>query len=116
MTINRDLPNDHQWFGLENLACIQSTSRPILLTAMKQTVRLGKIFSDIMAEIFSPKRSSPSNTSLVQRLDGMSMRLSHWLSELPVSLQWLPTTSQTQRLENHVVMLQYVIPGYEIDG
>lgn len=110
MTTISDLPNDHQWFGLENLALVQSKSRPILLAAMKQTIRLSNIFQDIMAEIFSPKRSSPSKTSLVQRLDSMNMRLAHWLSELPVSLQWLPTASPNRKFENHVVMLQYVFP------
>ncbi|EXJ78727.1 hypothetical protein A1O1_09129 [Capronia coronata CBS 617.96] len=105
-----NFPPDHEWFGLKEIAAKTTSSdpprKPQLTNALKYSVMLGKIFQDIMAEVFAPRKFEEGGSGLIYRLGQLNLRLSRWYNGLDEPLQWSQWTSQGKELENYVVVLQ----------
>lgn len=68
-------------------------------------VRLGEIFQDIMAAIFSPKAQS-DRSSVLNNVDKFNLRLSQWHSQLPDHLQWSQWSLTKDHIGHHIFILQ----------
>ncbi|EXJ86750.1 hypothetical protein A1O3_03704 [Capronia epimyces CBS 606.96] len=107
---DNNFPPDHEWFGLKEIAAKTASSdtprKPQLTNALKYSVMLGKIFQDIMAEVFAPRKFEEGGSALIYRLGQLNLSLSRWYNGIDEPLQWSQWTSQGKELENHVVVLQ----------
>lgn len=64
--------------------------RPQLTLALRYMVLLGKIFQDIMSDIFSQPRTGTKQISeavKLAKLGELNLRLNRWQAELPGFLQ-----------------------------
>lgn len=103
-----DFPSDHTWFGFSEIASQYASSdpqKPQLIQALKHMVLLGKIFQDMMADIFSQSRSGQRNDARrLNKLGELNVRLNRWHTSLPDGLQWSPW-STTKNIRSHVLVL-----------
>ncbi|KAH7109091.1 fungal-specific transcription factor domain-containing protein [Dendryphion nanum] len=87
-----DFPSNHAWFGLSEIASQNAgpdLQKPQFTSALKHIVLLGKIFQDMMADIFSSARNTQRNENhRLNRLGDLNVRLNKWQTSLPDSLQW----------------------------
>jgi hypothetical protein len=103
-----DFPSDHNWFGFSEIASQYASSdpqKPQLIQALKHMVLLGKIFQDMMADIFSQSRASQRNEAhRLNKLGDLNVKLNRWHTSLPDGLQW-SQWSTTKNTRTHVLVL-----------
>ncbi|KAF2259043.1 hypothetical protein CC78DRAFT_83858 [Lojkania enalia] len=89
-TVELPDPEERTSFGMPELVFQYTTKpqKPQLFLGFQYIALLGKIFQDMMTEIFSRKNHTRSNSILLSRLDQLNIRLSQWQKDLPESLQW----------------------------
>ncbi|OAL45864.1 PLP-dependent transferase [Pyrenochaeta sp. DS3sAY3a] len=103
-----DFPSDHTWFGLSEIASKHARfdlPKPQLTAALKHMVFLGKIFQDMMVDIFSSTRNKHRTESYrLNRLGDLNLQLSKWQTALPEGLQW-SQWSPNKTIHSHVLVL-----------
>ncbi|KAF4552534.1 Fungal specific transcription factor domain-containing protein 12 [Elsinoe fawcettii] len=87
-----DFPDDHNWFGLDDVTtAASSTASGIpgpLVTTLRLSITLGKIFQDIMSDLFAPSRLNSNPEAMIEKLGQANLRLSRWHTDIPDHIRW----------------------------